>query len=746
MASRGPVARQAAQRWLLGRVTATIVLFALMLSGCGKSNHDGPSGDGGGDGGDTETGGGATGTAGTGQGAAGHGGIGQSGTGGASARNLFVTEVRASSLTKVDLLLTIDNSPSMADKQQLLAQAIPALLERLRAPSDSTPGLKPIDDLHLAVISSSLGAHGATMPDALCTAPSENDHAQLLGKLRGITGTYGNQGFLAWDPLGKAKPPGSSDASAFADKAAELITSAGAIGCSQPASLEAWYRFLVDPEPPANIYIAPGGQAQVSGVDEIVLSQRRAFLRPDSVLIIGVLTDGNDCSLTDEGYGWLAARRDPNFRSTSQCQTDPNDPCCQSCGEPTAHAGCPSIQADTECIKGTHLSAAEDDIDLRCWDQKRRYGFELVYPVSRYAGALQSPTVTQRSTGQTAPNPLFSRGEGAAPRDKSMVRLFAIAGVPWQDIAATESLTSPDTLRYMTTRELLDDERWKVILGDPHASPPILPTDPLMLETTRERGGSNPITGDSLAPSAASDLTANPINGGEHAESLNELQAACIFPTGATAAETFAKARPSGRVLELVKEVGDIATLASVCPKVLSAASPSYGYLPAVDALVNDIQPLLQERCLPRSLPIDETSGALRCSVIAVLEPGSCDCAAAGFVEVTDAGVVDLARRQLRTGQGCDTATSPSCASLCTCEIPRLEGGAAEQCLGDPVPPSETGYCYISAEANEPNVGNAALVAGCPAMSHRLLRFTGTTASSNATTLLMCEGASLGNP
>jgi hypothetical protein len=737
---------QAAQRGHLGRVSAAIGLSALLLSGCGQSSHDGPSRDGDGGSDDTETGGTGPSTGGTGQGATGHGGSGQSGTGGSAAKNLYVTEVRSSALTKVDLLLTIDNSPSMAEKQQLLARAIPALLERLRSPSDGTPGIEPIDDLHLAVISSSLGAHGATMPGALCTAPGENDHAQLLGKLRGVSGTYNNQGFLAWDPQGFAKPPGTADASTFDDKAAELITSAGAMGCSQPASLEAWYRFLVDPEPPGNIYIAPGGQAQVSSVDETVLLQRQAFLRPDSLLIVGLLTDGNDCSLTDEGYGWLAARPDPNFRSTSQCQADPNAPCCQSCGEPSAHAGCPSIQADPECIKGTHLSAAEDDIDLRCWDQKRRYGFELVYPVSRYVDALRSPTVVQRSTGQLVANPLFSGGEGAAPRSKSMVRFFAIAGVPWQDIAVTESLTSPDTLRFLSALELLDDERWDVILGDPHASPPLLPTDPLMLATPRERRGSNPITGDILAPSAASDLATNPINGGEHAESLNELQAACIFPTGAgAAAQAFAKAEPSVRVLELVKQVGDIATLASACPKVFNPASASYGYLPAVDALVNDIQPLLRERCLPRSLPIDETSGALRCSAVAVLEPGSCDCAAAGFVEVTDAGIVDLARRYVKTIQRCDTADGPSCTSLCTCEIPRLEGAAAAKCLDDPNPPSETGYCYINAEANEPNVGSPALVAGCPELSHRRLRFTGATPPDSATTLLMCEGASLGN-
>ncbi len=737
MERRGTVGKQAS-------LMVGALLCAVVLPSCGKSNQGGMRD---GEGGDSWTWGSPTGTGGTAHGGTGQGGLGQGDGGASPSRRLAITELRSSALTKVDLLLTIDNSPSMADKQRLLAQAIPALLERLQAPNSNDPEVRPIDDLHLAVISSSLGSHGATTPGSLCIAASENDHAQLLGNVRGVTGTYGNLGFLAWDANGTSNPPGSSDAAAFADKAAELVTSAGETGCSQPATLEAWYRFLVDPEPPASILISPAGQAQVSGIDETVLQQRRAFLRPDSLLIVGVLTDANDCSLQDEGYGWLAARPDPIFRSTSPCQTNPNSPCCQSCGESTPNAGCPSPQVDVECTKGRYLAATDDDVGLRCWDQKRRYGFDLLYPVARYVDGLRSPTVTLRSTGQVVANPLFAGGEGAAPRDKSFVRLFAVAGVPWQDIAAPESLTSPESLRYMTATELLNEGRFDVILGDSQASPPILPTDPLMVETPNVRQGNNPITNHALAPSAAPDLAANAINGGEHPSSLKELQSACVFPVGAaTPTQAFAEAQPSSRVLELVKQAGNIATLASVCPKVLNADSPSFGYLPAVDALVSDIQPLFRERCLPRPFPFDETTGVLSCTLVAVLQPGSsCDCTDSGFAELADTDVAAQARDHLRLTQGCDTASGPSCDSLCTCEIPRLEGDAAEQCLEDPTPPSETGYCYINAEASEAQVGNPALVASCPPTSHRKLRFTGTAPPSDATTLLMCEGASLGS-
>lgn len=745
------------RRRQFGIATAALVLAWPLLVGCGKSTGNGGPASGG-DGGDDS-------------------GSGEGGSsGGAPSSGLGVYELRSSKLRKVDLLLAVDNSASMADKQRLLAQAVPALLERLHTPrcvepctgsscspselrdgspvgqnvdangecpSGSKPELTPIHDLHLAVISSSLGSHGAVAPNAVCTAPSENDHAQLLGTLRGVSGTYDDHGFLAWDAQGVATPPGSSDAAAFADKAAELIESAGENGCSQPATLEAWYRFLIDPEPPASIVISATGQAEVQGIDTTVLDQRAAFLRPDSLLIIGLLSDGNDCSLVDEGYGWLAARHDPMFRSTSVCSTNPNHPCCQSCGETTENAGCSPPRNDAACAQDINLTPAEDDINLRCWEQKRRFGFELLYPIARYTDALRSPTVTQRSDGQLVPNPLFVASEGGAPRERHLVRLLAIAGVPWQDIADAESLTSPESLRYLSASELLEEGRWDVILGDPSAAPPILPFDPLMVESLAERGGANPITGDALVPSTAPDSETNPINGREHAATGSELQYACRFPVGpAGPAQTYAKAQPGRRLLQLVKQAGDGATLASVCPKVLDTASDSYGYLPAVDALVSSIRPSFSAPCLPVPLPIDVNDGRIPgCFVVTTLDAAgaACDCEGAGFAEVSDAKLAAEAQSYLRLGQWCDTPGGPSCSSICSCEIPQLEGTDAEQCIYDLAPPRATGYCYVNAEPDEPNVGNPALVADCQTGNKRNVRLTGTPLPAGSHALLFCD-------
>src|SRR5437870_1486300 len=48
--------------------------------------------------------------------------------------NVYVDEIRQTSVDKIDLLFMIDNSISMADKQAILADAVPLLVSRLVTP------------------------------------------------------------------------------------------------------------------------------------------------------------------------------------------------------------------------------------------------------------------------------------------------------------------------------------------------------------------------------------------------------------------------------------------------------------------------------------------------------------------------------------------------------------------------------------------------------------------------------------
>src|SRR4029079_2116837 len=88
-----------------------------------------------------------------------------------------------SKVNKIDLLLMIDNSASMGDKQAILASAVPDLVRGLVSPScvddagvlapqppklptDPCPGttfreFDAITDIHVGLITSSLGSRGA---------------------------------------------------------------------------------------------------------------------------------------------------------------------------------------------------------------------------------------------------------------------------------------------------------------------------------------------------------------------------------------------------------------------------------------------------------------------------------------------------------------------------------------------------------------------------------------------------------
>lgn len=236
--------------------------------------------------------------------------------------NLFVEDVPARSVDKIDLLFVVDNSKSMADKQRMLELAVPGFLERLVSPScvstdgkqtiqplapnasSCGPGFQrefdPIEDIHVGMISSSLGGPKGT----LCDQPSLNDHGHLIPTVRENVPSYENHGFWAWDPKGTHQPPGEKSLSQLVADFSKGLASVGENGCGYEAPLEAWYRFLIDPEPYQSLEIE-GGKVKKVGLDEELLRQRKAFLRPDSLVAIVMLTDENDCSASDEGLGWM---------------------------------------------------------------------------------------------------------------------------------------------------------------------------------------------------------------------------------------------------------------------------------------------------------------------------------------------------------------------------------------------------------------------------------------------------------
>ncbi|MDP9149300.1 MAG: hypothetical protein M3O36_05075 [Myxococcota bacterium] len=73
----------------------------------------------------------------------------------------------------------------------------------------------------------------------------------------------------------------------------EMVSGVHEHGCGFEAQNEAWYRFLVQPDPFDSVAIA-ANRASLLGFDDVILRQRADFLRPDSLLAVIVVTDENE--------------------------------------------------------------------------------------------------------------------------------------------------------------------------------------------------------------------------------------------------------------------------------------------------------------------------------------------------------------------------------------------------------------------------------------------------------------------
>ncbi|WP_438013965.1 hypothetical protein WMF18_23920 [Sorangium sp. So ce315] len=580
---------------------------------------------------------------------------------------------------KVDLLFVVDNSGSMADKQEVLRLALADVVSGITNPPCVDPagapayvpesGMSPcpvgtsrertpVQDMHIGVISSSLGGHGSGACPA-STSPANVDMARLLARSDPSSTvndlpTYLDKGFLVWDANGSHTPAGDSDPVELVTKLGAIVEGVGQTGCGYEAPLESFYRFLVDPEPYQAIAMEDD-MAVPAGVDYTLLQQRKDFLRPDSLLLIVMLSDENDCSIRDEDRNYMVAETRNGFRlwrPRSECATNPNDPCCKSCSQD--QDGCP---VDPTCTgpdgSPARLSAEEDPVNLRCWDQKRRFGFDFLYPIQRYVEALSSPTVASRN-GDLVPNPIFSDlepgDEITRTRGPQHVIFTGIVGVPWQDLARQNALGEPDLLGGLDAEGKpvgglksageLDapvpggfDSAWEIILGDPANH--VAPADPFMIESRAPRSGANPITGDVLVQPSQTGW--NAINGREYTiptGNPGDLQYACIFnllaersceggaqscdcrsipgnpndnplcepegtndpaePLPRTTTQVMAKAYPGLRELQLLRSLGARGVAGSICPAQLAdTSSPDYGYRPIMRAVLDRLSTAL---------------------------------------------------------------------------------------------------------------------------------------------------------
>lgn len=526
--------------------------------------------------------------------------------------------IGATTSSKVDLLLVVDNSASMGDKSKLLAASLDPLVRKLASAGD----------VHLGVITSSLGTLGGD----LC--PDGNAHQASNARLSTVGPNdtplaSAKQGFLSFGG------GGSTNVDTFIADAKTLVNGVGENGCGLEAQLESMYRFLVQPDPWASVAVDSNNQASLQGTDDVLLAQRKAFLRPDSLVVVVMITDEDDSvadPLSVGGQGWAFMSNQfpgsPVFRAdgksttapraTSACAVDPGSPDCTSCGfAATCSASdpaCQKIKNDPNCSKsGGYYGPSEDQLNIRFQRMKERYGIDPQYPISRYVDGLTKSLVPNRNgehtkTGTTTAaytgtptctNPLFAAalpdpgGElcnlAKGPRGKDLVVFALIGGVPESLAGATPS--------------------WQKILGTDPGAFNYEGIDTHMIQSATARPGLPP-------PSATrGDNGTDPINGREWDTAANDLQYACTFalPTprtctaqdqscdcaqassnpplcGATLGQQLrGKAYPTVREMRVVKALGDRGILGSICP-----GNVASGYTGTMTTLADRLAPHLK--------------------------------------------------------------------------------------------------------------------------------------------------------
>ncbi len=177
----------------------------------------------------------------------------------------------------VDMLWVIDNSFSMEEEQENLAQNFPVLLDVLTNPpdddGDGNPDVPPVEDLRVGIITTDLGS-GDT-PDVIGCPQGNGDNGELVRESRATDAecdgrTTGDSPWLQFD---------GTNAEQFTSDFA-CLARLGTDGCGNEQPLEASLRALTD-------NVAPGGPNE-------------GFLRDDSIVAIVYLTDEDDCSVQDD--------------------------------------------------------------------------------------------------------------------------------------------------------------------------------------------------------------------------------------------------------------------------------------------------------------------------------------------------------------------------------------------------------------------------------------------------------------
>ncbi|HMI91072.1 MAG TPA: hypothetical protein VK509_06890 [Polyangiales bacterium] len=207
---------------------------------------------------------------------------------------------------KLDLLFMVDNSGSMAQEQSALREQFPKLISVLTSGNwgDDRPSFPPINDLHLAVVSSDLGLVGISDIDK-CQGLGDDGVMQNEPRLAGCASAYPR--FLTY----------TAGLNSYQDVANDFacIAMLGTDGCGFEQPLETTLKSLW---PGADDRIKFLGDSNNFGNLGHGDSENQGFLRSDpenglSVVAVVLVTDEDDCSSQNTEHFTPNAYLDPNI-------------------------------------------------------------------------------------------------------------------------------------------------------------------------------------------------------------------------------------------------------------------------------------------------------------------------------------------------------------------------------------------------------------------------------------------------
>jgi hypothetical protein len=240
---------------------------------------------------------------------------------------------------KVDLVFVVDNSPSMAAKQQKLATAFPKLITDL-----TNPCTGELPDLRVAIVTSDMGTGGISSTGS-CGPRADGSIWGDQGRFQftnaaacGVTDTSRSWLFENRN----ADPVQKNFAGDFSTIFGCLASAAGTDGCGYAQPLRALESAFFDPS-----------NAKL---------QRVLFLRPDAYLGIIIITDQDDCSAGSESGIFTdvpaAAGESSSLRCTTRASACSGQNLSISPGYPTTAAFAASL---TACTTRTDFCSADID-------------------------------------------------------------------------------------------------------------------------------------------------------------------------------------------------------------------------------------------------------------------------------------------------------------------------------------------------------------------------------------------------